>query len=73
MCSPAEVSPVPNPRGSAGRGQEFVRLVVRDLGGTDRHGILSGIDHLVAAGIANPARVGLMGGSTASGHDVDRR
>jgi dipeptidyl aminopeptidase/acylaminoacyl peptidase len=52
---------MPNPRGSSGRGQDFARRVVGDIGGNDTHDYLSGIDHLVAAGIANPERLGVMG------------
>jgi dipeptidyl aminopeptidase/acylaminoacyl peptidase len=36
---------------------------VGDMGGADSHDILSGIDHLVATGIADPARIGVTGGS----------
>lgn len=52
-----------NPRGSSGRGQAFARGVVGDMGGADAQDLLSGIDHLVAVGIADPARLGLTGGS----------
>ena len=54
---------MPNPRGSAGRGQEFARLNLGDLGGKDLQDILEGIDALVDAGIADNDRVGIMGGS----------
>ena len=53
----------PNPRGSAGRGQHFARLVVGDMGGADTHDYLSGLDHLVERGIADPQRLGVTGGS----------
>lgn len=52
---------MPNPRGSAGRGQDFARQVVGDMGGADTFDYLSGIDHLVSAGIADPKRLGVMG------------
>jgi dipeptidyl aminopeptidase/acylaminoacyl peptidase len=51
----------PNPRGSSGHGQEFVRRVVGDLGGADAHDCLSGLDHLVNAGLADPRRLGITG------------
>ncbi|HEY1616551.1 MAG TPA: S9 family peptidase [Streptosporangiaceae bacterium] len=51
----------PNPRGSAGRGQEFASAVVGDMGGADTHDYLSGIDAMVERGIADPARIGTMG------------
>lgn len=53
----------PNPRGSGGRGREFAGLVVGDMGGADTYDILSGVDALVARGVADPARIGLIGGS----------
>jgi dipeptidyl aminopeptidase/acylaminoacyl peptidase len=51
----------PNPRGSAGRGQEFAAAVVGDMGGADTHDYLSGIDAMIERGIADPARIGTMG------------
>ncbi len=54
---------LPNPRGSTGRGQAFVRPVLGDMGGADTHDYLSGLDHLVERGIADPARLGVTGGS----------
>ncbi|MGH8295341.1 MAG: S9 family peptidase [Steroidobacteraceae bacterium] len=54
---------LPNPRGSTGRGQAFVRPVLGDMGGADTHDYLSGLDHLAAQGIADPARLGVTGGS----------
>ncbi|MFD4635907.1 S9 family peptidase [Lentzea sp. NPDC058436] len=53
----------PNPRGSSGRGQAFAAMVAGDMGGADTHDILSGIDALVDRGIADPTRIGLIGGS----------
>jgi dipeptidyl aminopeptidase/acylaminoacyl peptidase len=53
----------PNPRGSAGRGLEFARRVKGDLNGADTLDLLSGLDNLVRLGIADPARLGVMGGS----------
>ncbi|MEU6674107.1 S9 family peptidase [Streptomyces sp. NPDC046925] len=53
----------PNPRGSGGRGQEFVRHVVGDMGGKDSVDIISGVDTLVQRGVVDPLRVGLIGGS----------
>ncbi|BBG03895.1 MULTISPECIES: S9 family peptidase [Pseudonocardia] len=53
----------PNPRGSAGRGQEFAGMVVGDMGGADTHDLLSGIDTLVDRGVVDGGRVGLIGGS----------
>jgi dipeptidyl aminopeptidase/acylaminoacyl peptidase len=51
----------PNPRGGSGRGREFARAVVGDMGGEDGHDCLTAIDALVAAGIADPKRLGVTG------------
>jgi len=53
----------PNPRGSAGQGQNFARHVLGDMGGADTYDYLSGLDHLVEQGIADPKRIGVTGGS----------
>jgi dipeptidyl aminopeptidase/acylaminoacyl peptidase len=52
---------LPNPRGSDGRGQDFVRPIVGDMGGADAQDLLSGVDALVKRGIADPERLGVMG------------
>ena len=54
---------LPNPRGSSGRGQDFIRHVVGDIGGADAQDLLAGVDHLVETGLADPARLGVTGGS----------
>ena len=54
---------LPNPRGSSGRGQDFVRHVVGDMGGADARDCLSGLDHLIEQSIADPRRLGVMGQS----------
>jgi len=54
---------LPNPRGSTGRGQAFVRPVLGDMGGADTYDYLSGLDHLTERGIADPKRLGVTGGS----------
>lgn len=53
----------PNPRGSSGKGLKFGQSVVNDMGGADTHDIISGVQSLVDAGIADPARLGVTGGS----------
>jgi dipeptidyl aminopeptidase/acylaminoacyl peptidase len=53
----------PNPRGSAGRGQDFAARVVGDMGGADLDDVLTGVDAAVAAGHADPDRLVLTGGS----------
>lgn len=54
---------LPNPRGSVGHGQDFIQHVVGDMGGADTQDHLSGLDHLIEQGIADPKRLGVMGGS----------
>lgn len=53
----------PNPRGSSGRGQHYARQVKGDWGGADAQDLLAGIDDLVRRRIADPARIGITGGS----------
>ena len=53
----------PNYRGSAGYGEKFRSLNVRNLGIGDAWDVLSGIDALVQQGLADRERVGCMGWS----------
>jgi len=53
----------PNYRGSAGYGEAFRSLNVRNLGVGDAWDVLSGIDYLIKEGLADPDRVGTMGWS----------
>lgn len=53
----------PNPRGSSGRGQEFARHVLGEMGGADGQDCLAGVDHLVRGKLADPKRLGVMGAS----------
>ncbi|MFN8058350.1 MAG: S9 family peptidase [Vicinamibacterales bacterium] len=53
----------PNYRGSAGYGEAFRSLNVRNLGIGDAWDVVSGIDHLVSAGLVDGTRVGTMGWS----------
>ncbi len=53
----------PNVRGSAGYGRDFRYANVRDWGGGDARDVLAGVDALVARGIVDSARVGVMGWS----------
>jgi dipeptidyl aminopeptidase/acylaminoacyl peptidase len=52
-----------NPRGSAGYGAAFRRACVGDWGGADFADLMAAVDHAVAAGAADPARLGITGGS----------
>ena len=53
----------PNYRGSAGYGEKFRSLNIRNLGIGDAWDVITGIDHLVASGLVDPDRVGTMGWS----------
>jgi dipeptidyl aminopeptidase/acylaminoacyl peptidase len=52
-----------NPRGSDGYGQEFADANVRDWGDGPTRDVLAGVDLAVAEGWADPARLGVTGGS----------
>jgi dipeptidyl aminopeptidase/acylaminoacyl peptidase len=52
-----------NYRGSAGYGEKFRQLNVRNLGVGDAWDVISGVDHLIAKGWVDPKRVGCMGWS----------
>jgi dipeptidyl aminopeptidase/acylaminoacyl peptidase len=54
---------LPNPRGGVGHGRGFAAAVVRSVGGADWSDIVSGIDLLIAEGVADPDRLGIGGGS----------
>lgn len=53
----------PNFRGSSGYGRAFRYANYRDWGGGDARDVLAGVDHLIARGIADPKRLGIMGWS----------
>ncbi len=52
-----------NPRGSTGYGQDFAKANFRDWGPGPQADIEAGVDALVAEGKADPARIGVTGGS----------
>jgi dipeptidyl aminopeptidase/acylaminoacyl peptidase len=53
----------PNYRGSGGYGEKFRSLNYRNLGVGDAWDVISGVDHLIKIGMADPDRVGAMGWS----------
>jgi dipeptidyl aminopeptidase/acylaminoacyl peptidase len=53
----------PNYRGSAGYGEKFRSLNVRNLGVGDYADVISGVDYLIAQGYVDKGRVGSMGWS----------
>ena len=52
-----------NVRGSGGYGRKFRYANMGDWGGGDYKDIMTGVDHVVAMGVADPDRLGVMGWS----------
>jgi dipeptidyl aminopeptidase/acylaminoacyl peptidase len=52
-----------NPRGSSGYGADFRHANYRDWGAGDYRDIMSGVDAVIAKGVADPDRMGIMGWS----------
>lgn len=53
----------PNIRGSQGRGTAFSDAVLGDMGGKDFQDIMHGIDYLIAQGLVDASRLGIIGWS----------
>ncbi len=53
----------PNPRGSSGYGQKFRFANIKDWGGGDYQDLMTGVDHVIKMGVADPERLGVMGWS----------
>ncbi len=53
----------PNVRGSSGYGKKFRYANYGDWGGLDYQDLMTGVDHLIARGLADPQRLGVMGWS----------
>jgi dipeptidyl aminopeptidase/acylaminoacyl peptidase len=53
----------PNVRGSTGYGPVFTKANLGDWGGRDYDDLMSGVDHVIALGVADPDRLGVMGWS----------
>ncbi len=53
----------PMPRGGAGYGEAGQRMIVNAWGEADYKDIMTGVDALVASGVADPDRLGVMGAS----------
>ena len=53
----------PMPRGGAGYGEAGQRMIVNSWGEGDYKDIMAGVDKLVADGVADPDRLGVMGAS----------
>ena len=53
----------PNVRGSSGYGDDFIKALIGDLGGGEYEDIMSGVDLVIAMGIADPDRLAIRGWS----------
>ncbi len=53
----------PNPRGSSGYGAKFRHANYQDWGGMDYQDLMTGVDHVIALGVADADRLGVMGWS----------
>jgi dipeptidyl aminopeptidase/acylaminoacyl peptidase len=51
----------PNPRGSTGRGQDFVRAIYRTWGVTDYPDVMGAVDRVIELGYADPDRLYVTG------------
>ena len=54
---------LPNPRGSTGRGSEYMNANAGDIGGGEYRDMMTGVDALIERGIADPDRLGIGGWS----------
>jgi len=54
---------LPNPRGSTGRGVDFMTQEADDIGGMEFHDMMTGVDHVLAMGFVDPERLGVGGWS----------
>lgn len=63
LASAGFVVLLPNPRGSAGRGNDFAHANIGDLGGGDYRDVMAGVDALIAQGLVDQSRMGIGGWS----------
>src|SRR5260370_13399959 len=66
-----------NPRGSSGYGKAFRYANYQDWGGKDYQDLMTGVDHVIQMGVADPERLGVMGWSYGGvfnplGHSANR-
>jgi len=63
MAAKGYVVVYPNPRGSTTYGENFANIIVNNYPGDDFHDLMDTVDYAVKAGYADPARLGVTGGS----------
>jgi len=61
LASQGYVIVEPNPRGSTGRGEDFIRAIYRSWGITDYDDVIAAIDHVIKLGYADPDRLAVTG------------
>ncbi len=61
LCSRGWRVVLPNIRGSAAYGKAWITPQLGDWGGVDADDVLAAVDHVVALGLADPARLGILG------------
>ena len=63
MAAKGYVVIYPNPRGSTTYGQQFANVIMNNYPGDDFHDLMDTVDAVVKLGYADPARLGVTGGS----------
>jgi dipeptidyl aminopeptidase/acylaminoacyl peptidase len=63
MAAKGYVVVYPNPRGSTTYGQNFANIIMNNYPGDDFHDLMDTVDAAVKLGYADPARLGVTGGS----------
>jgi dipeptidyl aminopeptidase/acylaminoacyl peptidase len=61
LCARGYRVVLPNIRGSTGYGGDWIRPQLGDWGGVDAADVHAAVDHVVALGLADPHRLGVMG------------
>ena len=63
MAAKGYVVVYPNPRGSTTYGQNFANIIMNNYPGDDFHDLMDTVDAAITKGYADPARLGVTGGS----------
>jgi dipeptidyl aminopeptidase/acylaminoacyl peptidase len=63
MAAQGYVVVYPNPRGSTTYGQQFANVIMNNYPGDDFHDLMDTVDAVVKLGYADPAKLGVTGGS----------
>lgn len=61
LCARGYRVVMPNIRGSAGYGGDWIRAQMDDWGGVDAADVHAAVDHVISLGLADPDRLGVMG------------